>query len=102
MRAALPKSMETVSYFRFPGYHYAGDYAYNGMVAWFSYKKPFIRLHIWPKVIKAHKKELAGCKLSTGAIGFPEDKKIPLALVKKLVKESVKAMKDATADWENK
>jgi len=96
IRAATPKAMETVSYFRFPGYHYAGEYAYNGMVAWFSYKKPFVRLHIWPAAIKAHKKELATYKTSVGAIYFPEDKKIPPALVKKLVKESIKAMKYAS------
>lgn len=96
IKSATPKAMETVSYFRFPGYHYAGDYAYNGMVAWFSYKKPFVRLHIWPPVIKAHKKDLAAYKTSVGAIFFPEDQKIPLPLVKKLVKESVRAMKDAS------
>jgi len=96
IRVAAPKAMETVSYFRFPGYHYSGYSAYNGMVAWFSYKKPFVRLHIWPAVIKAHKKELAIYKTSTGVVFFPEDKKIPLAFVRKLVKESIKAMKDAS------
>ncbi|MBV9159652.1 MAG: DUF1801 domain-containing protein [Candidatus Kaiserbacteria bacterium] len=93
IRAAAPKATETVSYFQFPGYHYPGEYAYNGMAAWFSYKKPFVRLHIWPVVIKAHKKELAMYKTSVGAIYFPEDKKIPSALIKKLVKESVKVTK---------
>jgi uncharacterized protein YdhG (YjbR/CyaY superfamily) len=94
IRATTPKAMETVSYFRFPGYHYSGYSAYNGMVAWFSYKKPFVRLHIWPSVIKAHKKELASYKTSVGAIFFPEDMKIPPALVKKLVKESIAVMKE--------
>lgn len=102
IRAATPKAMETVSYFQFPGYHYtpstrsgqAGSYVYNGMVAWFSYKKPFVRLHIWPDVIKNHKKELAMYKTSTGAIFFPEEEKIPSALIKKLVKESIKTMKE--------
>jgi uncharacterized protein YdhG (YjbR/CyaY superfamily) len=96
IRAAAPSAMETVSYFRFPGYHLSGDYAYNGMVVWFSYKKPFVRLHIWPAALKRHKKELAMYKTSTAVIYFPEDKKIPLALVKKLVKASVAAMKDAS------
>jgi len=101
IHAATPKAMETVSYFRFPGYHLTrstrsgqgGDYAYNGMAVWFSYKKPFVRLHIWPAAIKAHKKELARYKTSVGAIYFPDDKKIPSVLVKKLVKESIKVMK---------
>lgn len=97
IRTAAPKAMETVSYFRFPGYHFAGDYPYNGMAAWFSYKKPFVRLHIWPSVIKAHKNtELSKYKTSVGAIFFPEDAKIPATLIKKLVKESIKVMKAAS------
>jgi len=96
IRAVTPRAMETVSYFRFPGYHLSGDYIYNGMAVWFSYKKPFVRLHIWPAALKAHKKELSMYKTSTAVVFFPEEKKIPPALVKKLVKASIKAMKEAS------
>ncbi len=102
IRQAAPGAMETVSYFQFPGYCYDGNYVYNGMVAWFSYKKPIVRLHVWPEVIKNHKKELAGYQTTTATVGFPADKKIPAALVKRLVKESIEAVKDRSKEKERK
>ena len=94
IRQVVPDAVETVSYFRMPAYFYAGKYVYNGMFVWFSFKKPYVRLHVWPPVIKNHKKELAPYPTTTAIISFPVDKKIPTALVKKLVKASLKAMKD--------
>ena len=98
IRSLTPDAVETVSYFQYPGYYYAGDYAYNGMFVWFSYKKPYVRLHVWPPVIKNHKKELAGYPTTTAIVSFPVDKKISAMLVKKLVKESLKAMKDKSKE----
>lgn len=94
IQQVVPDATETVSYFQFPGYHYDGDYFYNGMFAWFSYKAPFIRLHIMPEVIKNHKKELEDYPKGAGAVSFPQENEIPVQLVKKLVKESLQAMKD--------
>ena len=94
IRSVAPDAVETTSYFQMPGYFYAGDYPYNGMFVWFSFKKPHVRLHVWPPVIQHHKKELAGYPTTTAIVSFPADKKIPSALVKKLVKASLKAMKD--------
>jgi len=94
IRHVAPDAVETVSYFQYPGYYYAGPYAYNGMFVWFSFKKPYARLHIWPPVIQNHKKELANYPTTTAIVSFPTDKRIPTTLVKKLVKESLKAMKD--------
>jgi len=93
IRQVAPDAVETTSYFQMPGYFYSGDYVYNGMFAWFSFKRPYARLHVWPPVIKNHKKELAGYPTTTAVVSFPADKKIPTALVKKLVKESLKTMK---------
>jgi uncharacterized protein YdhG (YjbR/CyaY superfamily) len=97
IRAAIldvaPGSIETVSYFQIPGYSYEG-YDYNGMFAWFSYKKSEVRLHLRPPVIQDNKKELAGYTMTKAIISFPVDKEVPIALVKKLVKESIKVMKD--------
>ncbi len=94
IRQVAPDAVETVSYFQMPGYFYEGDYVYNGMFAWFSFKQPYVRLHVWPPVIKNHKKELAGYPTTIATVSFPADKKLPAALVKKLVKASLKAMKD--------
>jgi uncharacterized protein YdhG (YjbR/CyaY superfamily) len=92
IRDVAPDATETVSYFDIPGYCYEG-YDYNGMFAWFSYSKPYIRLHVRPPVAKNHTDELKGCKISTGIIGFPEDSEISTDLIKKLVIASLDEMK---------
>jgi uncharacterized protein YdhG (YjbR/CyaY superfamily) len=50
VQRAAPGSTETVSYFQMPGYCYEG-YDYNGMCAWFSFKAPYVRLHVRPPVL---------------------------------------------------
>jgi uncharacterized protein YdhG (YjbR/CyaY superfamily) len=95
IQAAAPESIERTDYFNIPGYSYDG-YDYDGMFAWFSYKKPNVRLHVRPPVIEMHKKELAGCALTKSIVTFPKDKKIPVTIVKKLVKASIKVMKDGS------
>ena len=93
-RGAAPGSIETVSYFRMPGYSYPG-YDYNGMFAWFSFKAPYVRLHVRPPVLEDHKKDLGDYATTRAIISFPVDKAIPKALVKKLVKASIKIMKES-------
>lgn len=97
MRAAIrgvaPDAAERTDYFQMPGYSYEG-YGYDGMFAWFSFKKPHVRLHVRPPVIQEHKKELEGCATTKSIVSFPADREIPLALVKRLVKASIKVMKD--------
>lgn len=93
IRSAAPRAVETVSYFRMPGYSYEG-YAYNGMFAWFSFKEPNVRLHVYPQAIQQQrKKDLAACATTKALVIFPADREIPVALVKKLVRASVKVMK---------
>ena len=67
-----------------------------GMFVWFSFKKPYIRIHLRPPIIQNHKKELASCVTTKGIVGFPEDKDVSMTLVKKLVKASLKVMKDTS------
>jgi uncharacterized protein YdhG (YjbR/CyaY superfamily) len=90
---AAPGATERTDYFQLPGYSYEG-YDYDGMFVWFSFKKPNVRLHLRPPVIQNHKKELAGCATTKAIVGFPADKAISKGLVKKLVKASLKVMKD--------
>ncbi len=93
IREVASDAAERTDYFQMPGYSYEG-YEYNGMFAWFSFKKPYVRLHVRPPVIQEHRKELVGFTATKAIVSFPVDKKIPVALVKKLVKASVKVMKD--------
>jgi uncharacterized protein YdhG (YjbR/CyaY superfamily) len=52
-QAAAPGATERTGYFEMPGYSYPG-FACDGMFAWFSFKKPHIRLHVRPPVIQKH------------------------------------------------
>ena len=96
IREVAPGSTETVSYFQMPGYSYEG-YDYHGMFAWFSFRKPDVGLHLRPPTIEDHKRELAGFATTKAIVSFPADKEVPIALVKKLVKASLKTMKDKPA-----
>jgi uncharacterized protein YdhG (YjbR/CyaY superfamily) len=93
IRDVAPGSTETVSYFQLPGYSYEG-YDYSGMFAWFSYKKSDVRLHVRPPVIQDNKRELESYATTKAIVSFPVDQEVPIALVKKLVKASIKVMKD--------
>jgi uncharacterized protein YdhG (YjbR/CyaY superfamily) len=97
IRTAAPSATERTDYFRMPGYSNPRVDFYDGMFAWFSFKKPNIRLHVPPSVIKAHRKELAGYPTTKAIISFPIGKPVPTTLVKKLVKASMKAMKAINA-----
>jgi uncharacterized protein YdhG (YjbR/CyaY superfamily) len=92
IRVAAPKATERTDYFEIPGYSYAG-YDYDGMFAWFSYRAPYIRLHVRPPVIDDHKKNLTGYKLTKAIVSFPEEKPLPVSLIKKMVKASIVVMK---------
>ncbi len=92
IKEAAPDAIETTSYF-IPGYSYPG-YDYNGMFAWFDYRSSQIDLRLRPPTIEDHKKDLAGLVVTKSVVRFPSDKKIPIPLVKRLVKASVRVMKD--------
>jgi len=93
IQAAAPGATERTDYFQWPGYSYPG-FDYDGMFVWFSFKKPHIRLHVRPPVIQEHRKELAGYATTKAIVSFPMGKPVPTTLVKKLVKASLKVMKD--------
>jgi uncharacterized protein YdhG (YjbR/CyaY superfamily) len=93
IRDVAPDATERTDYFQIPGYSYEG-YDYDGMFVWFSFKKSYVCLHVRPPVIQEHKRELAGYSTTKAIVSFPMDKKIPMTLVKKLVKASLKVMKE--------
>ena len=95
IRDVAPDSIETVSYFQIPGYSYPG-YDYNGMFAWFSYKRPNVRLHVRPPVIQEHAGELKAYSQTKSILSFPLKEELPVALVKKLVLASIEEMKSHT------
>lgn len=65
-------------------------YSYKGRLAYFAYFKDHISLFAIPPVIENHREELKKYKTSKGTIQFPLDEKLPLALIRKLIKARVK------------
>ncbi len=92
VREVAPGATETMSYFEMPGYSYPG-HDYNGMLAWFGLKKSHIGLYLRPPTIQDHEKELASYATTKAVVHFPLDENIPVPLVKKLVKTSLRVMR---------
>ncbi len=82
IREAAPTAVESISY-KMP------YYSYRGRLAWFGLHKEHIGLYLRPPVVEEHKKELAGYVTTKSAVHLPLDKKIPAALIKKLVRARV-------------
>jgi uncharacterized protein YdhG (YjbR/CyaY superfamily) len=86
IRAAIKKSaptaVERISY----GMPY---YDYRGRLAYFAFAKAHIGLYIPPPVIDEHKNELADYDTAKATVRFPLDKKIPVTLIKKLIKTRI-------------
>lgn len=80
---AAPKAEEVISY-QMPAYKY------EGMLVYFAGYKNHIGFYPTGSGILAFKKELAAYKGSKGAVQFPLDKKLPLALIAKMVKFRIK------------
>ena len=83
IREAAPTAVESISY----GMPY---YAYKGRLAYFRLGKSHIGLYIPTPVIAEHKRELRGYETSQATLRLPLDKKIPAAIIKKLVRARVK------------
>jgi uncharacterized protein YdhG (YjbR/CyaY superfamily) len=83
IRAAIkqvaPRAVESISY-RMPYYEY------KGRLAWFAPMKTHIGLYLRPPVIQEHHRELAGYTTTKSAVHFPLEKKLPISLIKKLVR----------------
>lgn len=92
IRMVAPDAKERTDYFEMPGYSYDG-YDYDGMFAWFSFEWPYVRLHVRPPVLQSHAKELSRYRTTKAILNLPIEARIPMTLVKKLVKESIKVMK---------
>ena len=82
IRAVAPHAKESISY-GMPGYD-------KGQVCWFGLMKNHIGLYLRPPIIKEHAKELAGYTTTKSAVHLPLDKKLPVGLIKKLVRARIK------------
>lgn len=83
IRSAAPAAEERISY-SMP------YYGYKGRLAYFAAAKNHIGLYIPPPIIWNHSDELAAYVTAKSTIQFPLDKKLPIPLIKKLVKARMK------------
>ena len=88
IRAAAPRAEERISY----GMPY---YGYKGRLAYFRLSKNHIGLYVPPPVIEEHKSELKDYETAKATIRFPLDKKLPVALIRKLMKARIKKNESA-------
>ena len=91
IRTAAPKAEERISY----GMPY---YEYNGRLAYFLAAKNHIGLYIPTPVVAEHRKELKRYETSKATIRFPLDQKLPVALIRKLIKARIKKNENASRE----
>jgi len=83
IKAAAPSAQERISY----GMPY---YDYKGRLVYFGLSKKHIGLYIPTPVVEEHKSELKGYETSKATVRFPLNKKLPVSLIKKLIKVRIK------------
>lgn len=79
IKVTAPKAEEKISY-GMPAF------TYKGMLLYFAAHKNHIGFYPLTTAIIAFKQELSPYKTSKGAIQFPNDKPLPLKLIKEMVK----------------
>lgn len=85
IKEIAPTAIESISY-GMPGYD-------KGQVVWFGLMKTHIGLYLRPPIIEEHKNELQEYKTTKSAIHFPLNEKLPVQLIKKLIKARIKKNK---------
>jgi len=82
IKESAPEAQERISY-GMPGFYL------NGMLVWFGGHKNHIGFYPTGEGVAAFKNELAGYKMSKGAVQFQLDQPIPYELLRKIVKHRV-------------
>lgn len=90
IRKACPEEAEEVISYNMPGFRW------NGMLVWYAACKDHIGFYPSSAPIVVFKEELAKYKTSKGAIQLPQDKPLPSALIKKIVKYRVEGNREKT------
>ena len=88
IKDCAPEAIEKISY----GMPY---YGYKGRLAYFSYFKTHIGLYIMPKVLKDFEEEIKEYRTGRATLRMELNKKLPIPLIKKLIKAGVKKNEEA-------
>jgi uncharacterized protein YdhG (YjbR/CyaY superfamily) len=95
IKASAPKSLEGIKWSMI-------SYSYSRILVMFAYFKNHIGFFPTPSAIKTFSKDLKKYKTSKGTIQFPNDKPIPIGLIKKIVKFRVNESKERDVKWKGK
>jgi len=79
IKETAPEAQERISY-GMPGFYL------HGMLVWFGGHKNHIGFYPTGEGVEAFQNQLAGYKMSKGAVQFPLDQPIPYELIRKIVK----------------
>lgn len=79
---AAPQAEEKISY-GMPGYKL------NGMLAYFAGFKNHYSVFVMPRVLNEFKTELKDYQLSKGGFRIPNDQKVPVKLITKMIKVGI-------------
>ena len=81
VKAVAPEALESISY-AMP------YYKYHGALVGFAAFKNHIGFYVGT-LVQQHTRELEGYEITRGAVRFPLDKPLPVAIIKKLLKERI-------------
>lgn len=93
IRSAAPRAVEKISY-KIPFYEYKSP-GRKGRLTYFGAFKNHVSIFAWGKEVNKFP-ELKQYQTSKGTLKFPLGTKIPVALVKKVVKARMKELDKAT------
>ena len=88
IKSAAPKAEERISY----GMPY---YDYKGRLVYFAAFKNHIGFYVPTPVVEEHKNELKSYETAAATVRFPLNKKLPLTLIKRLVKSRLEKNEEA-------
>lgn len=74
-------------------------YSYKRILVTFAVFKHHIGFYPTPSAIKAFAKRLSKYKTAAGSIQFPLNKRLPLSLIKQIVKFRAKESREADVKW---
>jgi uncharacterized protein YdhG (YjbR/CyaY superfamily) len=83
IKSTAPAAQEKISY----GMPY---YAYKGRLAYFAHAKTHVGLYAMPLAMAAHQAEVKKYRTGKATLRFAFGEKLPVALIKKLVKTGMK------------